>query len=229
MGTTAAVPPTVTPVVADSKTLEMVHRQKAEYPFVAERDGIQGQVIVKVQVSETGDVEKTEVLSGDPILAEAAVRAAKKFKFKPFIRNGKPVKVATKLPFDFYFRDKVMPLNVPKDTPIKASGSASPEGSTGVDALKRIKVGAGVTTGLLIRKIQPVYPREAKQKHIQGNVVMQAIIDKDGRIKNLTPISGPKELIPASIGAVQQWQYRPYLLLGEPVEVETQITVHFQL
>jgi TonB family protein len=206
---TAAIPQ---PALADSKGLEIIHAQMADYPLAAERGGIQGEVMVKVIFSETGDVEKMEVLSGDPSLVDAAVRAAKKFKIKPFIRNGKPVKVATKLPFDFYFRDKVVPGT-----------------SIGADAPKRVKVSAGVTTGLLIRKIQPVYPLEAKHNRIQGSVVLSAIIGKDGRIQDLKATSGPKELIAASIGAVQQWVYRPYLLLGEPVEVDTQITVNFTL
>lgn len=218
------------PTVADSKILEVIHEQKAIYPDDAERAGIQGEVMVRVQVSETGNVEKVEVLSGDPILAESAIKAAKKFKFKPFIRGGKPVKVATKLPFDFYFRDKVMATSIPKDKDkAEAPGSTAQEASIGDHVPNRIKIGAGVTNGFLIRKIQPVYPREAKQNHIQGTVVLRAIIGKDGRIKDLTPISGPKELIPASVGAVQQWVYRPYMLLGEPVEVDTQITVNFQL
>ncbi|MGA3125612.1 MAG: energy transducer TonB [Candidatus Korobacteraceae bacterium] len=97
------------------------------------------------------------------------------------------------------------------------------------DVSKRVTISQGVIAGLLIRKIQPVYPLEARQNQIQGRVVLRAVIGKDGRIKNLTPISGPKELFQTSIGAVQQWQYRPYLLKGEPVEVDTQITVNFEL
>jgi len=224
VSSTAITPQLILP---DSTSLEFVYTQKADYPLAAERDGIQGEVMVRVNISETGDVESTEVLSGNPILADAAVRAAKKFKFKPFIRSGEPIKVATKLPFDFYFRDKVLPTNVPVDSnKTEPSGTSA---SAGTDVPKRVKVSAGVTTGLLIRKIQPVYPHEAKLNHIQGSVVMRAIIGKDGRIKDLTPISGPKELIPPSIGAVQQWVYKPYLLLGEPVEVDTQITVNYTL
>jgi protein TonB len=55
------------------------------------------------------------------------------------------------------------------------------------------------------------------------------VIGKDGRIHELTPISGPKELVGAAIGAVQQWRYKPYMLNNEPVEVETQVVVNFQL
>jgi TonB family protein len=222
--TTAATPQ---PTTGDSKILEIIHEQKADYPIAAERDRIQGEVVVKVQVSEMGDVEKTEVLSGDPILADSAVRAARKFKFKPFIRNGKAAKVTTKLPFDFYFRDKVIKTNT-NSAPNAPSNSVQ-ETSIGADVPKRVTVSAGVTAGLLIRAIAPVYPREARQNHVQGSVVLRAIIGKDGRIKDLKAISGPSELFAASIGAVQQWVYRPYLLMGEPVEVDTEIKVNFKI
>jgi protein TonB len=82
---------------------------------------------------------------------------------------------------------------------------------------------------LLLYKVQPIYPDDAKQNHVQGTVVLNAVITKDGRISALHPMSGPKELTAAAVEAVQQWRYKPYMLQGEPVEVQTQITVNFQL
>jgi protein TonB len=84
-------------------------------------------------------------------------------------------------------------------------------------------------TGLLIHKVQPLYPESAKQDHIEGAVVLQAVIDKCGHVGEITPISGPAELLPTTIAAVQQWQYRPFLLAGKPVAVITRITVNFKL
>jgi TonB family protein len=83
--------------------------------------------------------------------------------------------------------------------------------------------------GLLVHKVAPVYPESARQNRVQGTVVFGAVIDKNGRIAELKPVSGPKELIPAAMGAVQQWRYKPYFLEGQPVAVETQIVVNFQL
>jgi protein TonB len=94
---------------------------------------------------------------------------------------------------------------------------------------QRIKVSAGVTTGLLIRKVQPAYPPLAKQARISGSVVLQAVIGKDGSIQNLRAVSGPPMLIQSAIDAVRQWKYKPYFLNGEPVEVDTQVTVNFTL
>jgi TonB family protein len=94
---------------------------------------------------------------------------------------------------------------------------------------QRVRVSEGVTQGLLIKKVEPNYPPLAQQARIQGSVILQAEIGKDGTIKNLSLISGHPMLVSAAIEAVKQWQYKPYILNGEAVEVETQITVNFTL
>src|SRR6202790_251464 len=94
---------------------------------------------------------------------------------------------------------------------------------------QRVRVSSGVSTGLLIKKVTPNYPQLAKQARIQGSVVLQAEISKEGTIQNLQLISGHPMLAPAAIEAVKQWRYKPYLLNGEPVAVETQVVVNFSL
>ena len=94
---------------------------------------------------------------------------------------------------------------------------------------QRVRVSSGVSTGMLIRKVQPAYPPLARQARIQGQVVLQAEISKSGDIINLQLISGHPMLAPAAIEAVKQWKYKPYLLNGEPVEVETTVQVNFSL
>ena len=83
--------------------------------------------------------------------------------------------------------------------------------------------------GSLIRRVQPAYPPIARTAHVQGSVVLAALIGKDGTIENLRLLSGHPMLSPAAIAAVSQWRYRPYILNGEAIEVETQITVNFIL
>jgi protein TonB len=83
--------------------------------------------------------------------------------------------------------------------------------------------------GNLIHRVQPTYPPLAKTAGIQGTVVLRAIISKEGTIENLTVQSGPPLLVKAALEAIAQWRYRPYLLNGDPFEVETQVTVNFVL
>lgn len=94
---------------------------------------------------------------------------------------------------------------------------------------KALSVKPSVIAGNILTKATPVYPAEAKEKKIQGAVVLDAVIAKDGSIKSLKLLSGPEELQASALTAVRQWTYKPYLLNGEPVEVETTITVHYQL
>jgi len=96
-------------------------------------------------------------------------------------------------------------------------------------APKRIRVSQGVTEGRLILRIEPRYPVIALTARVQGTVVLNAVISKAGEIQNLVLISGHPMLVQAAIAAVKQWRYRPYLLNGEPVEVETTVNVNFQI
>ena len=83
--------------------------------------------------------------------------------------------------------------------------------------------------GNLIYRVQPAYPPLARQARIQGQVVLRAMISREGTIEHLQVLSGHPMLAPAAVDAVRQWRYRPYVLNGEPVEVETQVTVNFVL
>lgn len=104
----------------------------------------------------------------------------------------------------------------------------SPPGAPKV-AAQKVRVSTGVAEGMLIRQVKPEYPSLAQQARIQGLVVLQATIGKDGSIENLRVISGHPMLAPAAIDAVKQWRYKPYYLNGEPVEVETYINVDFTM
>ena len=83
--------------------------------------------------------------------------------------------------------------------------------------------------GNLIYRVQPVYPTLARQARVQGSVQLRAIISKGGTIENLVAVSGHPMLIPSAVSAVRQWRYCPYMLNGEPIEVETEVTVNFVL
>jgi protein TonB len=88
-------------------------------------------------------------------------------------------------------------------------------------------VGGNVAQASLLQQVKPVYPPLAKQARIQGVVLLEAVINKEGSIDNLRVISGHPLLTQAAIDAVRQWRYKPTLLNNEPVEVVTTITVNF--
>ena len=92
-----------------------------------------------------------------------------------------------------------------------------------------VRVSSGTLAGMTLTKVNPVYPEEAKAAHVQGAVILHAIISKQGTIEKLEIISGSGMLRQSSIDAVSKWTYKPYLLNGKPVEVETSITVNYTL
>ena len=94
---------------------------------------------------------------------------------------------------------------------------------------QRIRQGGSVQAALLVNKVQPVYPPLARQARISGTVRLHAIIAKNGSVEQLEVLSGHPLLVRAAMDAVQQWKYKPTLLNGEPVEVDTTIDVIFSL
>jgi TonB family protein len=114
------------------------------------------------------------------------------------------------------------------------SGGALPNLMGGQSAapapvLGTLNVSQGVSRGLLVKKTQPVYPPSALQMHIEGAVELSATISKNGDISGVKVVSGNPSLARAAVDAVKQWKYKPYLLNGEPVEIQTQVTINFKL
>jgi len=117
---------------------------------------------------------------------------------------------------------------IPGGNMIAAAGPAAPPPPKPT-APARIKQGGNVTAASIINQTRPLYPPLARQARIQGNVVLHAIIDKDGRVAQLEVISGHPLLVQSALDAVKQWRYKPTLLNGDPVEVDTTITVTFTM
>jgi len=92
-----------------------------------------------------------------------------------------------------------------------------------------VRVSQGVSEKFLIKKAQPKYPKAAQKVGIQGSVVLQIVIDTNGEVRNLKPVLGDPTLTPAAADAVKQWKYKPYLVDGQRVEMETRVVIAFKL
>lgn len=91
----------------------------------------------------------------------------------------------------------------------------------------KLRVSSGVMAGLMMRHVDPVYPAEAKKKHIGGDVRLKILINKEGHVVDAVIVKGDPMLVGAAVDAVKQWLFQPYLLDGEPIEVETTAVVSF--
>lgn len=225
----------------DAARTLLVNRVAPIYPPLARQARIQGTVILDIIITKTGEISDVKLVSGHPMLAPAAIDAVKQWRYRPYEKDGEPVDVKTTVQVNFRLAGDPPVQGVAGDAP----GGLPPGGigsvSRDVDPVsvcedagdnslpKRVRVSRGVMKGLLISKQPPVYPEEARTAHIEGTVLMAMEISRDGSVCRIMLISGHPLLAPAAIDAVKQWKYRPYVLNGQPIEVETQAQVNFTL
>jgi protein TonB len=120
----------------------------------------------------------------------------------------------------------VIGMGAPTAAPLPNLGTTDTEFRP---VLQTLSVSQGVSQGLLYKKVAPSYPQNALRMHIEGKVELLATISKEGNITHIKVLSGDAQLARAANDAVKQWKYKPYLLNGEPVEIQTQVTVNFKL
>ena len=214
----------------------LIKRVDPVYPPLARQAGIQGSVILQLTISKSGDVENVQLYSGHPMLAPAALEAVKQWKYKPYLLNGEPVEVETRVTVNFTLPESRAAVGVVGDAPgvippdVRGGITPGRPGDASHPAVpQRLRVSRDVMPNLLVTKVPPAYPASAKGQGIQGVVLLAVIVDRSGNVSNIQLISGHPLLAPAAIDAVKQWKYKPYLLNGEPIEVETQVTVNFTL
>jgi TonB family protein len=137
--------------------------------------------------------------------------------------DGMRATMASATAFDEHLRVALL-LNPSDENSASLRISLAPAGPP-----TRIRIGANVQRAKLLVKVTPVYPAEAKAQRIEGEVRLEAIVGKDGKVENLQMLSGDPLLAAAALDAVRQWQYQTTLLNGDPVEVVTEIAVNFTL
>ena len=189
-----------------------------ELPVDAKGKPMHGHVVLRINIDKTGNVARAISLNGGPELASAAINAVQQWKFKPYLLNGEPIELESEVELN---------LKSTHGAPT-ISPSRAPDGAYAMQP-RTMRVSNDLMVGLLIRRIDPRYPEEAKANHTQGNVVLRVTIDKDGNVADVKPVQGDAMLADAAMKAVSQWKYRPYLLNGKPVEVETTITIQFHI
>lgn len=226
-----------------------------DYPEAVKSREIAGLIVVAFTIGKDGSVSDVRPLdvgffgcrsmnSDDPQLRLAAIVAVKQWKFRPFLVyqqpgvGGEPVEVGTAvaLPFDFRKSSVAAPGEPAGTAPCNPR-----EGDTAATEFIQPKVdpsrpvfGAPViepsqAEERLTHKVEATYPQMAKIAHIQGNVILHVLIDKQGHVANIKAMSGHPILIQAALDAVKQWEYRPFLLNGEAAQVETAVVVKFRM
>ena len=196
-----------------------------EYPQMAKIAHIEGDVVLTASINEEGHIKNLRAVSGHPILIQPTMDAVSQWKYEPFLLEGRPVAVETRITVSY----RMPPTSASaqkNSTPQDAEGVPPP---ARVPPPRKLRVSSGVADDNKISGDDPTYPEEAKQNKIQGDVVFRVLIDERGNVDSVQVVSGHPLLVDAATEAVKTWKYRPWLLNGEPVSVETTVTVRFHL
>lgn len=190
------------PQPEDLKKPWLIRKVDPDYPEEAVKFKVEGKVVIEATTSADGDVVKTKVLHGHPLLRQAAIDAIKQWKYEPYIVKGekKPVQFTVVLKFTLPSQKK--------DKPVLISSVERPK---------------------LIKKAEPKYPEAALKAGVSGKVVLEATTDKEGNVKKVTVTDGHPLLNDAAIDALKQWKYEPYLIKGVKKAVKFTVVVKFHL
>jgi TonB family protein len=174
-------------------------------------------VFLQLRLSKSGAVKNAEVVGRPLPLGKAAIDAVKHRKFKSQVFPGASQMFVA---VDF----------APTDGPVPKIQEAMPAGVPGcIMVPQRVRVSQFVMRSQLLTHINPIYPPEALTKGIEGTVMLRVWIDKNGNVYHAEKVSGPDILVPAAVESVKQWKYRPFLLNGGAIEVETMVDVKFAI
>lgn len=223
-----APPVTLAPWVLHAK---LTYGPAPEYPESARENHVEGDAFVDVVVDENGKVQSAkwvECMNCSSVLGIAAAAAVQKWEYQPTTLDGKPIRVSSWVAVRFRF-DGEPSIEVLTKSESSTPAVKPPGPPPRVATPRRIRISSGVAEGSLISKVDPEYPAMAKVAHVQGDVVIQCIINHRGEIAEARVLSGHPLFAQPALDAVKQWKYRPYLLNGEPVEVETTVTVRFHM
>ena len=184
------------------------------YPPIAKAAHVTGSVVLRATVGKDGYVETLQPVTGPEMLRASALDSVRQWRWKPYLQSGQPVAVETTVTVNYHLTDATAAT---PETDAQANGARPTP----------LKVPANVMAANVVEKPEPICAPEHKGDPLNGTVVLDAVIGPDGHVANLNVLSGPEALRGCVLDAVSQWTYKPYLLNGAPIDVETTITVSF--
>ena len=217
-------------VDADSAAALLRKSIAPDYPADAQKKGIQGVVKLKIFISRSGDVTQAKLISGHPLLAQAAINAVRQWKYQPYLQNGRPVSVETEVSVSFPPASNPGADAEPPNFKMPAiyTGRIVSITKRRPDGTLRADVASEFARSLLIKEVPPAYPDTARDQHIPASdVVVKAVVSKEGDVIDVQLVSGNPPFTQPALDAVKQWKYKPFLSDGNAIEFETEIRLEF--
>jgi TonB family protein len=200
----------------DVKPPKLIKKVEPVYPDDARKAEIEGSVTLEATTDDRGRVQKVKVLSSIPELDQAAVDAVKQWVYEPMVIDGKPKGVVFTITCRFSLDNERM-------------GKAIEGGVTGTNQKPAVRAMGDIKPPKLIKKVEPVYPDDARKSEVQGVVILEATTDIYGRVVNTKILRSVPELNQAAMNAIEQWVYEPMIIDGEPRGVIFTVTCTFKL
>jgi TonB family protein len=235
---TRNAPALISQKVADAFLLTKV---EPNYSDTVKSMNTSGQAVIAFTIDKTGNVTHAMVVErdlagnkssniGDPHLRQTVLDAVKQRKYRPYLLKGEPTEVDTSvvLLYNFSYPNASSPRSGVVTAAATGAPSAANGGKLSSGQFGKPLIDPKVAEKNLTGKVEPQYPEMAKIAHIQGDVVVHVLIDKAGHVANVKATSGHPILIQAALSAVKQWDYKPFLLNGEPAEIETSVLLRFR-
>ncbi|MBI4850269.1 MAG: energy transducer TonB [Acidobacteria bacterium] len=186
-----------------------------EYPIDAKEQKVEGDVVIEITISENGDVINAKAISGEQVFIQPTLEAVKKWTFDPQKLNDKPAKVTGTLSFRFKL-----------DSPFTSLKETKTDETQAPIVVRRSE---SVIRGIAVNKVPPVYPAEAKEQKIEGDVVIEITINEEGKVSSAKTISGHELLSKSAEEAAKNWTFNPTSINGQLTKVSGVITFRFLL
>jgi TonB family protein len=165
---------------------------------------LRGRVILEARIGPDGKVTDATVNSTPSIFEQAALQAVRQWRYAPTLLNGQPVEVLLTVTVKFGSKFDLAPT-------------------------ERIRVGGIVSDPKLLKRVEPIYPREAAAAGVSGTVILDVGVGKDGSVIDAKVLRSPPEFEAAALDAIRQWRYTPSFLNGEAIEVQLIVTINFRV
>ena len=200
-----------------------------KYPKDARKQKGEGDVVLEVTIEKNGAVNEISILSGDLVLADAAVDAVRAWTFEPYTQSGSPVQVRQKLVFSFNPNNKTVELDEKLPRPILASDELV-HGDDSARERAGYSVGRGVTPPRAIQMAEPEYTEAAKKVRYQGSCVLSLRVDAEGQPEDIKVERAiGLGLDPKAVEAVEHWKFQPAMKDSVPVAAYMRVEVNFHL
>jgi TonB family protein len=204
-------------ITGDLKPPKLLKLVQPVYPEIAHQAHVEGVVILQAKTDIHGRVQDVMVLRSVPLLDQAAIDAVKQWVYEPMVINGEPKEAVFTTTVRFELKDE------------DKKAAAEKAGTKGEEEKGAVRATGEINPPRLIKRVDPVYPEEARKAGIQGIVILEAMTDAKGNIVRVKVLNSIPELDQAAVDALKQWKYEPMIIDGKPTGVVFTVTVRFAL